>query len=50
MSEPTYPTPDVAILALEKPLRALSSMLARDEVAAILRECLDDVYEDDGNE
>ena len=45
MSEPTYRSPDEAILALEKPLRALASMLARDEVSAILRECLDDVYE-----
>lgn len=36
-----------AVLALEAPLRDLAHMLARDEVEAILRECLDDVFEDE---
>lgn len=37
---------DAAVLALETPLRDLAKMLARDEVEAIIREALDDVYED----
>ena len=38
---------DEAILALEAPLRKLATLLARDEVEAILREALDDVFEVD---
>lgn len=39
--------PTETILTLEAPLRKLAVMLARDEVEAILSECLDDVYESD---
>lgn len=38
---------DEAVLGLEAPLRRLSLMLARDEVEAILREALDDLYDDE---
>ena len=43
----TYDSPDAAILALEAPLRYLAAQLSRDEVEAILTECLADVFEDD---
>jgi hypothetical protein len=41
-------TLDEAVLALEEPLRDLAAKLARDEVEAIIREALEDVYENEG--